>query len=639
MICFAILAHSKQDVLENQIENIRKYNTGCKIVLYNGGIDPEFGKNASVPICPYSRPLEKGKLGHFFLGVMRWLEEIGEEYDYLVNLDSDVMFIQKGYEEALNREMNGYDGMGINMGSQHSPDEVLHWYPGQTMWREWHRWQPFFQTDYFYGSLNSMQVYRRETVHKMMHGLDIKRLEELIDATEVFALEELLYPTLAARSGARLRSYPYQYGTFVRLGENLKIEDLVEAKKQPLVFFVHPIDRSLENEARRWINSQGEDKRLVINERPKTLTISWGCFQGGVETALLYRLKAMTDRGYESHAYFYYGGTGLNCYSDIHYKVSKNKDDLAEYIRIHQFQVITFINTLYNLDILNEVGFKGKVFFEFHGEGKRIFEELERIDKGETEYEINGIIVPSHNVKSIAHKYIVTRKDLPIHVAFNTLDTDQFKQHNNDQFYKSYQIPDNFLNRPPIGWVGRLDSNKNWYLMLRIFHELKHSIGMDTKLLIASDLPHSPELNPFLKMAMKYELIEDIHILPNIPHDEMPFFYSLIASSGGVLLSTSRSEGYPYNILEAQACYCPVVCTDIPGTNEIVSHRNTGLNYPLNDSPSTAAKYVYEVITDKSLYEQITQNARKQVAFKNNIHTNTEAFIQWVTQMLREVAE
>ena len=171
MICFALLAHTNEEVLANQVANVQKYNPGCKIVLYNGGTDPEFGKTVSVPICPYSRPLQKGKLGHFLLGIMRWLEESGDEYDYLVNLDSDILFIRPGYEEALDREMSGSDCMGINMGLQRSPEEVMHWYPGQTMWNEWDRWQPFFQTDYFCGCLNVMQVYRRDTVHRMMHGL------------------------------------------------------------------------------------------------------------------------------------------------------------------------------------------------------------------------------------------------------------------------------------------------------------------------------------------------------------------------------------------------------------------------------------------------------------------------------------
>ena len=40
MICFAVLAHDKPEVLESQIRNIRMYNPDSRIVLYNGGREP-----------------------------------------------------------------------------------------------------------------------------------------------------------------------------------------------------------------------------------------------------------------------------------------------------------------------------------------------------------------------------------------------------------------------------------------------------------------------------------------------------------------------------------------------------------------------------------------------------------------------
>jgi hypothetical protein len=254
MICFAILAHDYEDVLVNQIENLNKHNPGCKIVVYNGGTNKKFAQQLNVPICPKSRPLQKGKLGRFFMDTMSWLEEIGEEYDFLVNLDSDVMFIRPGYEENMMKWMQGYDCMGINMGIQKSPEEVPHWYPGQTMWKEWRQWQPFFKTDYFCGSLNSMQVYRRDIISRIMKGLDIYWLEKLLAETKVFALEEMLYATLAVRSGGKYRSYPYQSIEFVRLGETLTVDECHYAQTKPDVFFVHPIERNMNNLSRRWLS-------------------------------------------------------------------------------------------------------------------------------------------------------------------------------------------------------------------------------------------------------------------------------------------------------------------------------------------------------------------------------------------------
>ena len=280
--------------------------------------------------------------------------------------------------------------------------------------------------------------------------------------------------------------------------------------------------------------------------------------------------------GYESHAYFYYGGTGLNSYTDIPYSISNQPHDLATYIRNHQFQVITFINTLYNLELLNEVGYQGKVIFEFHGESSGIFEELTRINDRHLAHEIHAVVVPSRNVERIARNHLPNRQDLPILVAYNTLDTDVFTKQPVDSFCDLYDIPNEWQSKPLLGWVGRLNPNKNWHLLLRIFRKLKEKYKSDVKLLVASDVTNSPHLNQFFKKVMKYGLMNDVLVLPNVPYDRMPYFYSLLASSGGALLSTSYREGYPYNLLEAQASYCPIVCTDIEGLEEIVNHTHTG---------------------------------------------------------------
>ncbi|MGZ6550742.1 MAG: glycosyltransferase family 4 protein [Tumebacillaceae bacterium] len=631
MICFAILAHANEEVLADQIENIKRFNHGCKMVLYNGGTDPEFGTSLSIPICPASKPLQKGKLGHFPLAVMRWLVETNESYDYLVFLDSDTLFVKPGYEQTINKLMIGYDCMGINMSIQHAPEDLPHWYPGQTMWAEWQRWQPFFGTDYFCCCLHALQLYRHATVHQMVKRLDFAHLETLIDSTDVFALEEMLLPTLAVRSGANYRQYPNTMSEMIRLGKNLDIADVNTALQLPDVYVVHPIERSMQNAARQWIASRQEVMDLPT--KLSTLTISWGCFQGGVETALNNRLKALNRLGSESHAYFYYGGTGLNCYNEIPYAISNQRADLVAYLRRHTFHVVTFINTLYNLDVLNEVGYRGKVLFEFHGEGAAIFDELKRINEGQTACDIHAIVVPSRNVANIAKRYLTKRTDLPIYIAYNTLDTERFTNRDCEEFRYHYDIPDDWENSPLLGWVGRLDPNKNWRLLLRVFRKLRMKYKHDAKLLIASDLTNSPELNDFFRKAMHYEVMNDLFVLANVPYDKMPSFYSLIAQSGGTLLCTSYNEGYPYNLLEAQACHCPTIASNISGTREIVTHNVTGLSYPLSDNASLPALYVHQLITDKNLRRTVVQNARDLVCTKNDILANAQNFVRFLTDL------
>jgi hypothetical protein len=253
LICFAILAHNNEAVLANQIRNIKRYNPGCMVVLYNGGKNPGFGRRLGISVCPYSRPLRYGRLGRFFYDVMRWLERRGIRYDYLVNVDSDLMFVKPGFEPFLNRVMKGYGCMGIRLKAYRSLQTSRHWIPARTMWREWKFWQPFFQMNHFYGTLNTMQVYRRSVVQRMLRNINRVRLEHLFQSTKVFALEEILYVTLAARSKSRLRAYPAAIKRYVRLGRPLSAAEANRAKRSPLVFFVHPVKRTMSDPALRWI--------------------------------------------------------------------------------------------------------------------------------------------------------------------------------------------------------------------------------------------------------------------------------------------------------------------------------------------------------------------------------------------------
>lgn len=638
MICFAILAHENEEVLINQIKNIKYYNPRCKIILYNGGMDPTFGLKSNIPICPKSRPLKKEKLGRFFLDIMTWLEETKEDYDYLVNLDSDVMFIKRGYEEYLNEHMQGYDCMGINMGIQHSPMDAPHWVPGMNMWSEWAKWQPFFGTDYFCGTLNSMQVYRNEIVTKLLTNLDIVKLETLFQITEVYALEEMLYATLAVRCGGKYRSYPSECAEFVGWVP-LSIEQLDTAQKKKDVYFVHPIDRSMDNPSRQWLTKKMklfprflEFLGYKKKEYPSSLTISWACYQGGVETALYNRLRTLTSFNVNAHAYFYHGGSGTALYRDIPYHISSQEEDLGTYIQKHQFNVVTFINTIYNMEELERIDFQGKVIFEFHGYNSSIAQELYKINSGQDKGYITGIVVPSNYVAEIARSNLTNRKDLPIFVARNPIDSTVFYKQSTGAIVNMYPKLKTWKGIPIIGWVGRLDSNKNWEKLLSIFATLKTQNPL-VKLAIVSDLTTSPDVQLFNEKVREYNLSDEIIILPNVPYEKMPSYYSLITHSGGVFLSTSLSEGYPLNLLEAQACECPIVCTDIGGSNEIVKDKQTGFTFPVTND-KIAVLQACELLNNRKLRKEIGKRARKSISISNNLEDNIMSYLNWVTTLI-----
>jgi len=254
MFCFAILAHKDENALRQQVRNIRKYTSkDFMIVLYNGGEDPNFGKRVcrqeNVMYCPYSRPLKWGKTGRFFYDVMRWLEDIQVQYDYLIYTESDVFFVGYGFEQFVRRNMHGYDAMGKLIRHETSP-RTTSWIPGKTMWKEWSDWRSFFQRNDFYGTFNPMQLYRHSMIKRMLDVTDRDHLERLLAKTEVFALGEMLYMTLAKKAGGKLRPYPKSSIDYLRVYNRISLENAKDARSNSDIMFVHPVK---DDRVRNWI--------------------------------------------------------------------------------------------------------------------------------------------------------------------------------------------------------------------------------------------------------------------------------------------------------------------------------------------------------------------------------------------------
>lgn len=257
MLCFALLAHNDEHALHQQIRNIRKYNGNqVHIVLYNGGNNPDFGKKVcnseNVMLCPYSTPLIRGETGRFFYDVMRWLEERKVHYDYLVYMEYDVLFVNQGFEKLLQDELNGYDFIGKLIRKLTDPHTTT-WEPGVSMWKEWDRWEPFFQSGDFYGTFNPMQVYRHDIIKRMLSRIDKPMLEKLFMNTKVYALGEMLYINLAVLCGGIGKGYPKPIRMYLRSKSEIKLDEVIDLQGNPEVMFVHPVkDASVWN----WICDQ-----------------------------------------------------------------------------------------------------------------------------------------------------------------------------------------------------------------------------------------------------------------------------------------------------------------------------------------------------------------------------------------------
>lgn len=248
MICFALCAHENEWALRNQIKNIRKYNPHDSfIVFYNGGKDRNFGRQVcremKVRYCPYSRPLTQRTSGRFFYDVMRWLEDIKANYEYLVYLEYDIMFVNHGFRSLLQRQMKGFEVMAKMVKKETDPSKA-EWEPAKAMWNDWKRWGAFFRSNHFYRTSSPMSVFRHSVVRRMLRGLNRPWLERLFRTSRIPCLGEMLFITLALKIGAKYTTYRWYHRRYLRFRPALRLNEVKDAKKKPSVMFVHPVKDS-----------------------------------------------------------------------------------------------------------------------------------------------------------------------------------------------------------------------------------------------------------------------------------------------------------------------------------------------------------------------------------------------------------
>ena len=90
---------------------------------------------------------------------------------------------------------------------------------------------------------------------------------------------------------------------------------------------------------------------------------------------------------------------------------------------------------------------------------------------------------------------------------------------------------------------------------------------------------------------------------------DMPVWYA--AADGAV--TSSRSEGLPFNVMESMYCGLPVVATAVKGHTDLIDHGRTGLLYPFGDAAGCAAQ-IRRLLEEPGLAAALGEAARAAMA-------------------------
>jgi glycosyltransferase involved in cell wall biosynthesis len=139
--------------------------------------------------------------------------------------------------------------------------------------------------------------------------------------------------------------------------------------------------------------------------------------------------------------------------------------------------------------------------------------------------------------------------------------------------------------RPELRMV-MLNSGSQAGVLLQIFSNGKN-IRPDTNLDPSSPLP-------------------PVSFPGQIGYDDLPRFYQ----SADLYVSATHSDGTSISLLEAMACGCPVLVSDIPGNREWVEHDRNGWLFPDGD-PDALANAILHAVEVRSRLAQMGIAARQ----------------------------
>lgn len=124
-------------------------------------------------------------------------------------------------------------------------------------------------------------------------------------------------------------------------------------------------------------------------------------------------------------------------------------------------------------------------------------------------------------------------------------------------------------------FVGRFQAQKNLFFLLDQFKQLSEH-NKSFELHIVGDGPQKVELH---QHAEKSKLNHIIHWHGWLDKPELLKLYQ----SSNILINPSHYEGLPNVLLEGMACGLPIIASNIPGNNDLVTHEANGYLFDIGD--------------------------------------------------------
>jgi hypothetical protein len=251
-ICVVVLDHGNDRYLQDLVDGAQAFCPAVELCWYNSGPQPPAAgtPGTALPMLPNSRPLRYAKVAPFFLDLFEWAA--GRGYAYVVNAETDMAFVQPGYERFVRDVMRDADYLAPGLDRERPGSRG--WQPYRGLWRDLPELLALLGLAVPSRCFNPAQVFSARYIDRVLNSPWYGELREFVardqDAARSLSLEQVLLPSLAEALGLRARGYPCHLVTVNRCHPYHTAESLRRARTVPHAYFVHPVRRAEDDPAR-----------------------------------------------------------------------------------------------------------------------------------------------------------------------------------------------------------------------------------------------------------------------------------------------------------------------------------------------------------------------------------------------------
>jgi glycosyltransferase involved in cell wall biosynthesis len=269
--------------------------------------------------------------------------------------------------------------------------------------------------------------------------------------------------------------------------------------------------------------------------------------------------------------------------------------------------------------------FHGHVFHSYFGNIKTLlFKYIERRLARKTD----GIVAISDIQKKelyFEHKICLDSKIEVIPLGFDLEKFQVNKVENRAYTRDQFKLKDDEI---AVAIIGRLAPVKNHFLFLDVCEMVLKTTSKKVRFFIVGDGEERREIE---KRVNQINLVNGNKIV----------FTSWIKDIGkfnagmDVICLTSKNEGTPVSLIEAQAGNIPVVTTDVGGVRDIVLDNETGFIVPNNDVAKFSEKLLL-LLANEDLRKSMSQKGWEFVSEKFHYKTLVKNMENYYAKMLNQ---